>query len=123
RVLGAHPALEGRPAVATRREVVPLGTGRRHSGYGHGVGPAPFVHAHEFLQLPVHAFHDEASWALRDQQAYCNTWARGYQLEDLHYGRDAVSCPSPGLLQYRWPDRRSEEHTSELQSRFDLVCR
>src|SRR5207249_11352147 len=23
----------------------------------------------------------------------------------------------------RWPGRRSEEHTSELQSRFDLVCR
>src|SRR2546428_3929601 len=22
-----------------------------------------------------------------------------------------------------WPDRRSEEHTSELQSRSDLVCR
>src|SRR5438067_5878420 len=22
-----------------------------------------------------------------------------------------------------WPARRSEEHTSELQSRFDLVCR
>src|SRR5437868_13160952 len=22
-----------------------------------------------------------------------------------------------------WPDDRSEEHTSELQSRFDLVCR
>src|SRR5437868_10252024 len=28
------------------------------------------------------------------------------------------------LLQQREPDRaRSEEHTSELQSRFDLVCR
>src|SRR5699024_11680007 len=29
------------------------------------------------------------------------------------------SSPSPD----RWPLRRSEEHTSELQSRFDLVCR
>src|SRR5437868_9899367 len=24
---------------------------------------------------------------------------------------------------YNWRKRRSEEHTSELQSRFDLVCR
>src|SRR5438067_9286267 len=29
----------------------------------------------------------------------------------------AASCTNPGPL------RRSEEHTSELQSRFDLVCR
>src|SRR5207249_11138708 len=47
----------------------------------------------------------------------------------------AHSCQSPGtvLAPVRWPvpplvDRpalapRSEEHTSELQSRFDLVCR
>src|SRR5207249_12030852 len=27
------------------------------------------------------------------------------------------------LLRWRKEDRRSEEHTSELQSRFDLVCR
>src|SRR5699024_12579066 len=28
--------------------------------------------------------------------------------------------PAPSTL---WPTARSEEHTSELQSRFDLVCR
>src|SRR5689334_24036821 len=28
------------------------------------------------------------------------------------------SCPAP-----RWSSRRSEEHTSELQSQFHLVCR
>src|SRR5699024_4753372 len=28
--------------------------------------------------------------------------------------------PLPGVVE---PDQRSEEHTSELQSRFDLVCR
>src|SRR5699024_11244634 len=27
------------------------------------------------------------------------------------------------LLESRWLQDRSEEHTSELQSRFDLVCR
>src|SRR5689334_24649091 len=30
-------------------------------------------------------------------------------------GRLRVGCP--------WPSRRSEEHTSELQSQFHLVCR
>src|SRR2546429_2093534 len=28
-----------------------------------------------------------------------------------------------GALQMRWPKMRSEEHTSELQSRLHLVCR
>src|SRR6266704_7158998 len=28
-----------------------------------------------------------------------------------------------GLVQGAWAEVRSEEHTSELQSRFDLVCR
>src|SRR5207249_7862310 len=44
---------------------------------------------------------------------------------DLH----GASCPSRGTRPRRrstawaWHCRRSEEHTSELQSRFDLVCR
>src|SRR5438067_5169290 len=33
--------------------------------------------------------------------------------------RGAADGPEPP----RWRPRRSEEHTSELQSRFDLVCR
>src|SRR5207249_12152579 len=37
---------------------------------------------------------------------------------------DRLRCEGPG---FRWPAvlllLRSEEHTSELQSRFDLVCR
>src|SRR5438067_8861029 len=37
------------------------------------------------------------------------------------------SCPTPSACRRskrsRSPTRRSEEHTSELQSRFDLVCR
>src|SRR5207249_11295740 len=37
-----------------------------------------------------------------------------------HVGRvdDAIALQSPNVLA-----KRSEEHTSELQSRFDLVCR
>src|SRR5207249_12190874 len=40
---------------------------------------------------------------------------------------DAVALWKPQLvvvdIEMRLPERRSEEHTSELQSRFDLVCR
>src|SRR5699024_12207502 len=38
----------------------------------------------------------------------------------------AEGLPRPGVLgvdRHRGGDVRSEEHTSELQSRFDLVCR
>src|SRR5207248_9287372 len=35
----------------------------------------------------------------------------------------ARSSRSPGSSGRRWPTRRSEEHTSELQSPYDLVCR
>src|SRR6266513_5746458 len=31
--------------------------------------------------------------------------------------------PGPRTREHHLADRRSEEHTSELQSRFDLVCR
>src|SRR3982751_630339 len=37
--------------------------------------------------------------------------------------RRAASCPSPSSRCARSSSRRSEEHTSELQSRSDLVCR
>src|SRR5207249_9973906 len=39
------------------------------------------------------------------------------QMQILHRGVEAVEIDS------RAGDDRSEEHTSELQSRFDLVCR
>src|SRR5699024_12580139 len=35
--------------------------------------------------------------------------------------RSVVAAADRGIR--RWPAPRSEEHTSELQSRFDLVCR
>src|SRR5438105_9598237 len=35
----------------------------------------------------------------------------------------ATSAPRPELSTYETPVRRSEEHTSELQSRVELVCR
>src|SRR5699024_12480888 len=50
------------------------------------------------------------------------TWAMGglnYQIEHHLFPR----MPSANLRRARVIDLRSEEHTSELQSRFDLVCR
>src|ERR1041385_9303625 len=40
--------------------------------------------------------------------------------------RSVTNCPNPSLSSTRAPretDQRSEEHTSELQSRLHLVCR
>src|SRR5437773_4654895 len=34
-----------------------------------------------------------------------------------------VRAPANSALAKPWPERRSEEHTSELQSHHDLVCR
>src|SRR3989304_5270880 len=36
---------------------------------------------------------------------------------------DAATCGPPRMLQVRMLQDRSEEHTSELQSRLHLVCR
>src|SRR5207249_7960198 len=38
-------------------------------------------------------------------------------------GQPVVGAGGHGAEQYRPTHARSEEHTSELQSRFDLVCR
>src|SRR5206468_8540525 len=46
----------------------------------------------------------------------------GLRSADGSQGRD-VSVRGPGENQNRFSCRRSEEHTSELQSRSDLVCR
>src|SRR5699024_12575279 len=37
--------------------------------------------------------------------------------------RATCGCCVAGLAREHYAERRSEEHTSELQSRFDLVCR
>src|SRR5699024_12390266 len=48
-----------------------------------------------------------------------------HHVEGLTHGRkrDARSRQNAERSQPRYLPRRSEEHTSELQSRFDLVCR
>src|SRR5207249_12071541 len=48
-------------------------------------------------------------------------------VQDLSGGTTRIGIFDPLLYQYFWDydnnGLRSEEHTSELQSRFDLVCR
>src|SRR5437868_12929234 len=50
------------------------------------------------------------------------TLFRSLFAERVHHG-NANAVQSAGNLVSRRVELRSEEHTSELQSRFDLVCR
>src|SRR5699024_12112759 len=46
-----------------------------------------------------------------------------FEAEPLRQGRNSLGAGGGARPRSRDPHRRSEEHTSELQSRFDLVCR
>src|ERR1041385_1305608 len=68
---------------------------------------------HHYVTLPV---LDNAGnpWLLDGKPVYC---LRGTQYETVDDQRVHLArCPDCG-------DRKSEEHTSELQSRLHLVCR
>src|SRR5207249_11406968 len=43
-----------------------------------------------------------------------------YNFNSLSYNSPGITTPNPAVVSI---PLRSEEHTSELQSRFDLVCR
>src|SRR5699024_12645267 len=45
---------------------------------------------------------------------------QGVELDEV---KQQIRLPKIGWMGYRKSRDRSEEHTSELQSRFDLVCR
>src|SRR5699024_11858592 len=53
--------------------------------------------------------------AAKARSTTCQKWSR-----ILKHAYGTMSSPS---LNQSWDWTRSEEHTSELQSRFDLVCR
>src|SRR5207249_5202913 len=64
------------------------------------------------------------------QPKYIQWWRdmgpQGFQQYHQVYVRTAVSVDPDGWAHFEYvklPEYRSEEHTSELQSRFDLVCR
>src|SRR5437773_5922662 len=66
---------------------------------------------------------DALRWAMGEQSA---RHLRGQQMEDVVFnGSD--SLPATGMAEvsivFDNEDGRSEEHTSELQSHHDLVCR
>src|SRR5437868_13316210 len=58
--------------------------------------------------LPIFGFGDQSG----SKQSTTKTWLR-----------DAVDAGSEILVRTAAERIRSEEHTSELQSRFDIVCR
>src|SRR5438034_6988330 len=47
----------------------------------------------------------------------------GGRRPDRHRAPSAQGLPQVGVERRRWSRGRSEEHTSELQSHSDLVCR
>src|SRR2546422_7509194 len=54
---------------------------------------------------------------------FVDSWRRFHCEETMwHGGTDRLIVEFDGRLEHRAPDR-SEEHTSELQSRLHLVCR
>src|SRR5438067_9663091 len=54
---------------------------------------------------------------------YTTLFRSGRQTRGGRHWRSPPDYRSNGSTQQRRSGRRSEEHTSELQSRFDLVCR
>src|SRR5207247_4075694 len=93
----------------------------RHAGYG---GPLWLVVARRggepwYLLTNEPIESEEAAWQV------VVAYARRWQVEtSFRYGKSELRMESPRLQQ--WEPRRklrSEEHTSELQSRVDLVCR
>src|SRR5699024_11300519 len=77
---------------------------------GVGIGPISSVLPGEGLQPPGYGDHDDIGY---EQQS-------GAELEGHLVVQDVLPPASHDEL--RDVDDRSEEHTSELQSRFDLVC-
>src|SRR5699024_11618350 len=59
----------------------------------------------------------------RDTKPPLSAWAV-WEIYTADGGRSFLEEMYPKLIkQHKWWYVRSEEHTSELQSRFDLVCR
>src|SRR5699024_12102007 len=60
----------------------------------------------------------------RGRRRQCQRSLHPSDLSHPHHGGRGEGIPAPaGPRALRGPRHRSEEHTSELQSRFDLVCR
>src|SRR5699024_11702747 len=93
--------------------------------------PPCCAHFHPFSfhgHAPPHALHSFPT--RRSSDLLCACSARATALPATAQARAGhTSNSTPKLCVQRlgsvaaWPIRRSEEHTSELQSRFDLVCR
>src|SRR5699024_11357740 len=58
-----------------------------------------------------------------DNQFEVSVELPGIDKEDINVGLDNGRLTISGERELKEEEERSEEHTSELQSRFDLVCR
>src|SRR5207249_11117691 len=62
-------------------------------------------------------------WALGEWKINRHNPTQGEMRTAQEFGRNRRQRPCCLRFRCVGPRRRSEEHTSELQSRFDLVCR
>src|SRR5699024_11222300 len=89
--------------------------------------PAPtlFPYTPLFRSRPdSHALHLLRGCLLgRQRQTDAGSEGRGEHERQYHQDGTATVGEPQRSRRGRWRGRRSEEHTSELQSRFDLVCR
>src|SRR5699024_12808560 len=70
----------------------------------------------------LHSFPTRRSSDLTTKELAYSQFAQ-LEVPALTWAIFEVVGPFPETLQNTWGKDRSEEHTSELQSRFDLVCR
>src|SRR5699024_11599517 len=91
--------------------------------------PLPPHHLHSFptrrssdLQHLLDSFATKPTGSQSDQH-YCAIYTRFDKSAQAKLAPDCRSVRSDWRVQSYQSPFRSEEHTSELQSRFDLVCR
>src|SRR5699024_12109409 len=96
------------PRLADRTEAPPTAGSHLQRPYPHATDdPGAVRHDHHIVAEPVHYLRGEASGiATADVQAVPQV----HRPQLIHHPADPTGP-------------RSEEHTSELQSRFELVCR
>src|SRR5438105_7547241 len=94
-----------------RRHVPNLGTRQRASLQHESSRAAePHIHWHRPTERPIHPYRDQRSRLQKSRRIHMEPC--GFELIDY------IDFSLP--LEHA---QRSEEHTSELQSRVDLVCR
>src|SRR5204862_8109649 len=82
-----------------------------------------FSSSSSFFHAPPPHPHLHSFPTRRSSDLTCSISPRNPCRHASNCSRVGVSTPSTGMTRRRRASSRSEEHTSELQSRRDLVCR